>query len=161
METVKEIDGVVGLAYQPINHDLYVLLLHSKKKAKTNWVGLEFIKGTVGKREPYNLQKLFQHMAKEGEEEANILHSTITPLIIGDRHYTYQYQFHETDGTLIKKFMYVFLIDIDKSEQIKTDNKEHDRFVFCPYLNAYNYLQSRTLKEILRVAEGVIKGRYH
>jgi 8-oxo-dGTP pyrophosphatase MutT (NUDIX family) len=151
MEILKK--GVVGISYQFRERKLYFLLLHRKKRIEPDWTGWEFPKGTVEGK------SLYQNMKDEAKEEANIVKSNIKSLMYNGKHYTYEYVFYRPNET-IKKLMYVFLINVDRSEEIRVNGIEHDRFMWRNYGYSMDYLKRENLRRALRIARKVITGKY-
>jgi 8-oxo-dGTP pyrophosphatase MutT (NUDIX family) len=156
METLKK--GVIGISYQFRERELYFLLLHRKKRLEQDWIGWEFPKGTV-EEDAIKGKSLYQNMKDEAKEEANIVKSNIRPLMHNGKHYTYEYVFYRPPET-IKKLMFVYLINVDRSEEIRVNGIEHDRFMWRNYGYTKLFLKKYNLKRTLEIAKKVITGKY-
>jgi 8-oxo-dGTP pyrophosphatase MutT (NUDIX family) len=156
METLKK--GVIGISYQFRERELYFLLLHRKKRLEQDWIGWEFPKGTV-EEDTIEGKSLYQNMKDEAKEEANIVKSNIRPLMYNGKHYTYEYVFYRPSET-IKKLMFVYLINVDRSEEIRVNGIEHDRFMWRNYGYTKLFLKKYNLKRALEIAKKVITGKY-
>ena len=149
MEKFKK--GVLGIPYQYRHYKLCYLLFH-KKRLPPGW---EFPKGGL------NGKTKGQAIKEELKEEANIRISKPKPLIYRGEHYNYEYYFYEESGDLIRRLMYVYYVHVNKSEEIRVDDREHDYFGWMTRKRALDFLRHKNMVKSLIITERVIKGRAH
>ncbi len=151
----KHVTGVIAVPYQFRERELYILLLHRKKSEKNIWVGWEFPKGSLDGKTTN------QAIERELQQEANIVKSRIRPINYRGRHHTFEYTFYESPEKMIRRLMYVFSVEVEKTEDIRVNGKEHDRSIWRKYRDAFRYLKKRNMRRSLSIVKKVITGNLH